>query len=552
VKRLPLLLKVLMLLVCFSFVLSAYDAGSTVNDVLNVPYLLSSPVVDGIENDWDVPQVGMFSLIDSNPPEGAEDLSAWFQLGWNEDGLHLFVHVVDDSLNYNGDYYAEDPLPNSWESDCIEIFIDAGNKDSTSMSASDVQWRAVSVLEGDTLVQCWSAGANLRPNEYTLAWQENTDGYDMEISIPPEGLEKSDVPLGITLEKGTVFGFDLQVTDNDSIKSDDGVRWHAREGDAYGNPSLWGTVILDDGGQTLAIPKVATAPDIDGFIELTEVWTTEAVPEIGMSVIAGGTGNFPDSGYLDLLTNFRAAWNADGFYLFVSVLDDSIYVEDPVTDANEWGLDGVEVYFDGDNSKASSYDGVDDVQWRFVYGVDTCLQGPANGFNFAWNETSDGYDFELGIPAATFEDTNITLEDNKVIGFEVQVADHDGAAAGGAGREGITKWWSESNDSYLHPSLFGTAILLESGAGIAEPEVASNIDLSVAPVITSSAIVSVNVPAGVDAKVSLYNITGQKVKDLAVEGGKASLNAADIPNGVYLCVLKAGDEVVSKKVSVIK
>jgi len=546
VKRLPLL-KVLMLLVCFSFVLSAYDAGSTVNDVLNAPYLSSSPVVDGAENDWDVPQVGMFSLVDSDPPdEGAPDLSSWFQLGWNEDGLHLFVHVVDDSLNYNGDYYGEDPLPNSWTSDCIEIFIDAGNKDSTSMSASDVQWRALSVLEGDTLIQCWAAGDNLRPNEYTLAWQENTDGYNMELSVPPAGLEKLDVPLGIALEKGTEIGFDLQVTDNDSTTSEYAVRWHARGGGDYGIPAAWGTVILDDGGQTLAIPKIGTAPTIDGFLDADEVWTTEAVPEIGMSAIAGGTDNFPDSGYLDFLTTFRAAWNADGVYLFGSVLDDSIYAEE-VTNANEWQMDAWEVYFDGDNSKNSNYSDGNDVQWRFVYGIDTATQGPADGFDIAWNETDGGYDFELGIPAATLEDTNITLEDNKVIGFEVQVADNDGS-----GREGITKWWSESNDTYLHPSLFGTAVLLAAGAGIAEPEVASNIDLSVAPVITSSAIVSVNVPAGVIPKVSLYNITGQKVKDLAVEGGKASLNAASLPNGVYLCVLKAGDEVVSKKVSVIK
>jgi hypothetical protein len=518
--------------------LSAANAGSTINGVLLAPNV-ATPEVDGVEEEsWTFPDVGMFSLIDSNTPTGAEDLSAWFKLGWNSDGLYLFVHVVDDTVA---------PSANSWESDCIEIFIDAGDEDSTSMSPTDVQWRAVSLLEGDTLVQCWSAGTNLRPAEYTLAWTENTDGYDMELAIPEAGLVKQvdgeDVPLGIDLVEGTQLGFDLQVTDNDSTTSDHGIRWHAIEGSAYSNPSLWGAVKLDDPNDTLQIPSVELNAEIDGVLD--EEWTSDKVPEIGMTAIGGGIDTWPDSGNIDFLTTFRAAWNADGFYIFGKVIDDSIFAEEP-TDANEWQLDGWEIYFDGDNSKNADYSDGNDVQWRFVYGVDTCTQGAAQGFEIAWETTSNGYNFELGIPIATLEDTNITLAADKVIGFEIQCADNDGS-----GREGITKWWNESNDSYLHPNLFGTAILQVNEDKVPEEPVACNIELSVPALITSnSVVVSGTVPAGVAAKVSLFNIAGQQVK--AADGSTVTLDVSDLANGVYLCNLKAGKESVTKKVTLLK
>jgi len=539
VKRLPILSKVLMLLICFSFVLAAYNAGSTINGVLLAPYV-GTPTIDGeLDASWIYPEVGMFSLIDSNPPEGAENLSAWFKLGWNEDGLYLFVHVNDDTIAEHA---------NSWQSDCIEIFIDGGNEDAASLDTNDVQWRWVALQ--DTLVQCW-AGENLRPDEYELAVDTLSTGYNLELAIPEAGLEKLGTPLGIDLSDGTEIGFDLQVTDNDSTGSDDGLRWHARGGEDYGIPSAWGTVKLDDEDSILEIPNVQFPAEVDGFLD--DDWTNADVPEIGMTAIGGGVGNCPDSGYLDFLTSFRAAWNTNGFYLFGKASDDSLYVEDPLTDDNEYGMDCWEVYFDGGNENSGAYD-ANDVQYRFVYGVDTVTQGPAGGFEIAWqeNEAGDGYTFELGISATTLSDTGVTLATDQVIGFEVQAADHDGASAGAAGREGITKWWSSSNDSWQNSALFGTAKLTGFNEDKIAEEAAANINLSVAPVITSIAVVSVDVPAGVDAKVRLYNVSGQKVQDLTVEGGKASLNAAGLANGVYLCVLEAGDEIVSKKVSVIK
>jgi hypothetical protein len=174
-----------LLFFCFTIMLSAFNAGSTINNMLMVPWV-QSPDIDGEEDaEWTFPEVGMFALIDGNPPDtnGASDISGWFKLGWDADGLYLFVRVYDDTVL---------PGANSWTSDCIEIFIDGDNSDNASLDNDDVQWRWVALQ--DTMALCWAAGVNLRPGEYSLACDTLSDGYTLELAIPAAGLERSDVP----------------------------------------------------------------------------------------------------------------------------------------------------------------------------------------------------------------------------------------------------------------------------------------------------------------------------------------------------------------------
>jgi hypothetical protein len=536
VKRLPIL--VMLMLVCFTGSLYAYNAGSTINNVLLAPQLGIEPLVDGVEDaEWTFPEVGMFALIDGNAPDsnGATDISAWFKLGWDVDGIYLFVRVEDDTVAHGA---------NTWTSDCIEIFIDGGNEDAGSLDDNDVQWRWVA-LE-DTMVWCWAGGDNLRPADYELAWAQDANGYTLELAIPAAGLEKSTVP-GVqlfTLAQGTEIGFDLQVTDNDSVDSDEGVRWWAAGGSDYSIPANWGTVKLDDANDTLQIPEVEFGAIVDG--DLDPEWTDADVPAITMSVIAGGTPNWPDSGKADFSSEFRAAWNSSGFYLFGKVVDDSI-----AFGTADWNSDCIEIYFDGDNSKAGSY-GVDDVQWRWVFGQDSATQGPsALEAEIAWLATADGYNVELAIPATTLADTNIVLSDGDVIGFEVQFADNDGGD-----REGITKWWSESNDSYLNPSLFGTAVITSSLNEDKVPEEAIAIKLSTPAILTSAAGISYSIPTSSAVKLSLVNLAGQVVEVLVNEAQDAGIYtasvSADLANGVYLCKLDACGETATNKVLLIK
>ncbi|MEJ2306854.1 MAG: sugar-binding protein [candidate division WOR-3 bacterium] len=248
----------------------------------------------------------------------------------------------------------------------------------------------------------------------------------------------------------------------------------------------------------------------------------------------------------DLSAYYWAAWNEDGLYFYGEVVDDSVMIKaDPTAD--EHVSDSWEIFLDGDNSKGASYDD-NDVQFRWIYDYDYETNVDAES-EVVWAETGTGYALEMAMPASYLADSfATTLADELVIGWEVQVNDAEVEGL----RENQIKWWNHDDRAWQAPSYFGTAIFTDVNEDEIAEEVVSSISLAVAPVISASAIVSVDVPAGVDASVSLYNVSGQKVQDLLVEGGKASLNTAGLANGVYLCVLEAGDEIVSKKVSVIK
>jgi len=297
----------------------------------------------------------------------------------------------------------------------------------------------------------------------------------------------------------------------------------------------------------LIIPFVEYAPDIDG--EMDEEWTFSPV---GMFVyeVAGGAGAAA-SQKLNHSAWFKAAYNDDGFYFFATVVDDIIYMD---STAYDYEQDCFEIYFDGDNSKGATYDGVDDVQWRWVYGA-TGAGTPGGGqpecpnAEGMWVETASGYQFELKIPA---EDLTFTPAEGAVIGFEVQCADNDTGA-----RDAIGKWWNINGSSWQQPQLFGTVELVSEStapaedtahAGISEPATAG-VDLSVPAIIASgSAVVSLSVPG----TVSLYNIAGQEVKSVNAAGSVVTIDVSDLANGVYLVNLRKGNASATKKVTLLK
>ncbi len=533
-KRLPILSKVLFLLVCFSAAAFAYNAGSTINSELILPYVESAPLNDGVEDaSWIFPDVGVFAVIDGNPPESAEDLSGWFKLTWNEDGLYLFVHVVDDTIVWHA---------NSWQADCIEIFIDGQNEKASALDANDVQWRYV--VGEDTMALCYTSVGNLRPAEYYMAMDTTSDGYTFELEVPNAGLDQLGTSLGIPMVPGTKIGFDLQITDNDSSTgNDEAFRWHATGGGDYAIPANWGTVIFGGVVTELQIPNVTLAPFIDGDLDVE--WTDASVPEVAMSAIAGGVANTPDSLAPDCSSFFRAAWNASGFYLFGRVVDDSIYAGS----ANSYENDGWEIYFDGDNSKSTSYD-ADDVQWRWVYGQSAgeAQNGPDPvNSTCAWVATADGYTFEVAIPLA---DLPFTPAMNHVIGFEVQVNENDGS-----GRDGITKWWSNDNNTWQDPSLLGTAVLSDTLSSKVPEEVAANVNLSAPAILTSNANISYTLVNKGTANLSLYNILGQEVACLVngeQDAGTYTVKAPDLASGVYFVILKTANGSSTAKVTALK
>jgi len=169
----------------------------------------------------------------------------------------------------------------------------------------------------------------------------------------------------------------------------------------------------------------------------------------------------------DLSASFQMLWDDENLYIFVTILDDVINA-----DAVEpYDNDSFEFFIDSDNSKnppideniphdyPGSYD-ANDEQIRFIW-----QQAPVrhpwlydiSQIEYAYHETKKGWNLEIKIPFETLVDFPVAT--GHVFGVEFHVNDNDGA-----GRENYLKWNSESDFTYLYPSLFGTAYLSQNKA----------------------------------------------------------------------------------------
>ena len=212
------------------------------------------------------------------------------------------------------------------------------------------------------------------------------------------------------------------------------------------------TAKVDDSGR-LIVPGTSVAPIIDG--ELDDVWQNVGEEGVLITEIINTTSAVPDD-LSDLSGTFKVMHDADNFYIYV-------VVQDSVIDYtfSDWQGDGVELFFDGDNSKGSSYDGVNDNQIRITVddvelsNIDSSL--PVDGSDFKVILTDVGYNIEASFPLEKLQ----IVPDN-TFGFEVQINDNDD----GSGRETMIRWFSNDNNSWQDASLFGTAVLTTE----AEPE----------------------------------------------------------------------------------
>ncbi|MGE5498643.1 MAG: sugar-binding protein, partial [Syntrophothermus sp.] len=199
-------------------------------------------------------------------------------------------------------------------------------------------------------------------------------------------------------------------------------------------------------GDVLQVPKTTDVPTIDGNMD--DVWKN--VTAVPLTLYEGATGD-SIAGLKDHAANFRLMWDPKFLYLFVSVIDDSLYGGNV---SSPWLNDCVEVFLDGANEKASSYD-TNDVQWRWVYG-ETPANHPASSGKgeWVWKKSNLGYNFELRIPKDTLG-AYAPLKDDQEIGFEISNGDAESAA----GRDDVLHWWTRNGLTWNNPSLFGTAVL---------------------------------------------------------------------------------------------
>jgi hypothetical protein len=201
----------------------------------------------------------------------------------------------------------------------------------------------------------------------------------------------------------------------------------------------------------LVVPKTSMAPVIDG--EMDDVWKY-----VGETLLIKGDAAdtvIPDD-WFDLFGSMRLMFDDNNLYLLLQVQDELINA------GTDYNTDGVELYFDGDNSKTfENYDGVDDIQMRFNVGENTTdLIDLGYGNSTSWGydpstidfviwETDIGWTLEAALPLA-----DLQLYADSEFGFDAQLNDADEST-----RESMYRWWGTDNNAWIHADLFGTAFL---------------------------------------------------------------------------------------------
>jgi len=173
----------------------------------------------------------------------------------------------------------------------------------------------------------------------------------------------------------------------------------------------------------------------------------------------------PIDNKFDLYGYFKILWDDNYLYVFANILDEEINVNG----AELYERDGLEIYLDGDNSKnvateppttfpPPAYDSNDDFI-RFIHNESVPLSAwgiiDVSNFEYAIYNTDKGYNVEAKMPFADLP--GFPAVTGHIFGIEFQINDNDNDQ-----RQNFLKWYSDVDDSWFNPSMFGTAILFKS------------------------------------------------------------------------------------------
>ncbi|MDF2457315.1 MAG: hypothetical protein K0R51_3308 [Cytophagaceae bacterium] len=221
--------------------------------------------------------------------------------------------------------------------------------------------------------------------------------------------------------------------------------------------------ILDNDPVPCTAPVIAftnTAPVINQTIEA--IWAKAPTSSIDKVSVGTMPGDFVGS-------RWRAMYNATYLFILVEVKDNTKTNDSGV---NWYQDDAIEIFFDGNNSKGTSYDGSNDFQIAFRYNDATIYAGSGGitttGISFAIQDVTGGYNLEARIPWSAL---NTTPSVGKTFGLEISVDDDDN----GGNRDAQVSAFSTAGTAYLNPSTFGSVNATNTCTEIAVPVINSSL-----------------------------------------------------------------------------
>jgi len=282
--------------------------------------------------------------------------------------------------------------------------------------------------------------------------------------------------------------------------------------------------------QTYKIFKTSAPLTIDGNME--DSWSDAlVVPMNATKLLSGAVSNTADlSGYGKLL------WDNSYLYFLAVVTDDTKKNDSP----NSYDDDCVELYIDGDNAKASTYD-ANDCQYSFGWDDGTIvgtIPSTASTTNITYSAvaTANGYVVEARLPWTTIQATPAA---NKILGIDFMINDDDD----GSTRDAKLSFNAATDDAYQNASLFGSGKLYDQTV-ITGNDNASIEQISIYPN-----------PATTDLHITgftqnfeyvLFDVTGRAL----LEGHNAEkINISKLEPGSYMVRVKQGDRYKIVKIS---
>ena len=193
-------------------------------------YKVSSPLtIDGTaESPWNnasVLSAAATKLLVGTVTNSA-DLSGNFKALWDDTYLYVLADVNDDKL--------VNESANVYDDDAVEVYVDINNDKATAYGANDVQY-SFGWNDGTTV---GSLPSGRSTTGITYAAVAKTGGYIVEARIPWSTLQG-------TPAIGQLVGMDFMINDDDDNGTRDGkLSWNASADDAWEDPSLFGTAIL--------------------------------------------------------------------------------------------------------------------------------------------------------------------------------------------------------------------------------------------------------------------------------------------------------------------
>ena len=200
---------------------------------------------DSFYTDLKVPEEGFLQIgsedfipFSGPKPDNDQDLSAKIWLAWDSIYFYIYAEIADDIIKVNNEW--------SFRNDCIELKFDPNpflkpltgvvNARLTALDTNKAETPAgVDNLYSDQYLD------SLAANKENYARSLTANGYNVEFRLKWEWIKAEGHTITPAIDE--IFGFGLNIHDNDSNQRDGSITWSVGMADEIWNtPQLLGTI----------------------------------------------------------------------------------------------------------------------------------------------------------------------------------------------------------------------------------------------------------------------------------------------------------------------